>query len=152
MQCLDDIQIDLNLKSDRNFETGNRVIVIGATNTPWMIDGAFLRSGRFDRVVHVGLPSTLERESILHVHISRMRVREGENTDYLNTLCKELSALTKGFSGADISGLCRAAAVRALEKGSENIVEERHFREAMGHDMHPTSDDILVERLKKWRP
>ena len=28
----------------------NRVVVLAATNTPWMVDRAFLRSGRFDRV------------------------------------------------------------------------------------------------------
>ena len=28
----------------------NHVIVLAATNTPWMVDRAFLRSGRFDRV------------------------------------------------------------------------------------------------------
>ena len=28
----------------------NRVIVLAATNAPWMVDRAFLRSGRFDRV------------------------------------------------------------------------------------------------------
>ena len=27
-----------------------RVVVLAATNTPWLVDGAFLRSGRFDRV------------------------------------------------------------------------------------------------------
>jgi len=28
----------------------SRVVVLAATNTPWMVDRAFLRSGRFDRV------------------------------------------------------------------------------------------------------
>lgn len=36
-----------------------KVIVIGATNLPWALDSAFLR--RFDRHIHVGLPSPAER-------------------------------------------------------------------------------------------
>jgi SpoVK/Ycf46/Vps4 family AAA+-type ATPase len=135
LQCLDDIK--------RWYETagrGNRVIVIGATNSPWMI------------VVHVGLPTLSERQSILLVHIRKMRVRDGDNLKLLNKLCEELSILTEGFSGADIAALCRAAAVRALEKGEESIVEESHFKEAMKHDLQPSSDKILVQRLKKWRP
>lgn len=28
----------------------NRVVILAATNTPWMVDRAFLRAGRFDRV------------------------------------------------------------------------------------------------------
>ena len=147
LQCLDDIK--------RWYETaggGNRVIVIGATNSPWMIDCAFLRPGRFDRVVHVGLPTLSERQSILLVHIRKMRVRDRDNLKHMRKLCEELSILTEGFSGADIAALCRAAAVRALEKGEESIVEESHFIEAMKHDLQPSSDEILVQRLERWRP
>ena len=155
---MDDIkrwyQTDINVKSVRNrsIRGGKRVIVIGATNTPWMIDCAFLRPGRFDRVVHVGLPSLSERQSILLIHISRMRVRNGDNFKHINRLCKKLSILTEGFSGADIAALGRAAAVRALEEGEESIVEESHFKEAIEHDMRSSSDETLVQRLKMWRP
>ena len=155
---MDDIkrwyETDANVKSNQTTpsEGGKRVIVIGATNTPWMIDSAFLRPGRFDRVVHVGLPSVSERQSILLVHIRRMRVHDSDNLNIINKLCEELSILTEGFSGADIAALCRAAAVRALEDGEESIVEESHFKEAMEHDVYPSSDDVLVQRLTKWRP
>jgi SpoVK/Ycf46/Vps4 family AAA+-type ATPase len=56
LQCMDDIvkwqEADssvLNRNRKTEFEN-NRVVVLGATNTPWMIDRAFLRAGRFDRV------------------------------------------------------------------------------------------------------
>jgi len=155
LQCLDDIKIwsdvDTNMKSNKNApsEGGKRVIVIGATNTPWMIDSAFLRPGRFDRVVHVGLPFLSERKSILQVHIERMRIRDGDSID---KLCEALSIRTDGFSGADIAALCRAAAVRALAHGEESSVDESHFNKAMEHDVYPSSDDALVKRLKNWRP
>lgn len=56
LQCMDDIvkwrEADSAvLVEGRNAESdSNRVVVLGATNTPWMIDRAFLRAGRFDRV------------------------------------------------------------------------------------------------------
>ena len=126
--------------------------MIAATNTPWMVDSAFLRPGRFDRVVHVGLPSPSERKSILRVHIEKMKVRDGDNTDRIDQLCEELSNLTEGFSGVDIAALCRAAAVRALGQGEGLPVEEIHFKDALNVDVFPSSDEILVQKLKTWRP
>ena len=142
------------MKSDQTLTPGGgkRVVVIAATNTPWMIDSAFLRPGRFDRVVHVGLPCLSERKSILQVHIGRMRVCGGDKVDTISGLCEELSILTKGFSGADIAALCRAAAVRALGQGEGTSVEECHFKDALKLDVFPSSDDALVKRLSAWRP
>ena len=139
----------MNSNQSKPPEEGKRVVVIAATNTPWMIDSAFLRSGRFDRVVHVGLPSVAERKSILQVHIGNMRFRDGENADSIDKLCEELSILAEGFSGADIAALCRAAAVRAL--GEEISVEGYHFRDALNIDVFPSSDEVLVKRLRQWR-
>lgn len=55
LQCMDDISkwrgADQSIanSSTEDFES-DRVVILGATNTPWMVDRAFLRSGRFDRV------------------------------------------------------------------------------------------------------
>ena len=157
LQCLDDIRRWFEIgKSTKDGKTGlhrcgRRVVVIAATNTPWMIDSAFLRTGRFDRVVHVGLPSLFERQSILRVHIEKMRVRDG-NAENISILCEKLSTLTEGFSGADIAALCRAAAVRSIGQGEGYFVEEHHFRDALKIDVFRSSDDDLVKRLNTWRP
>jgi len=47
------------------------VVVIGATNRLEAIDPALRRPGRFDREVHFGLPSVVDRAAILKVHTSR---------------------------------------------------------------------------------
>jgi len=138
-----------------------RVVVLGATNAPWMIDKAFLRSGRFDRVVHVGLPTALERKSILKVHVSRMKlhhhnnIREHDLLDTQNKICAQMADQCDLFSGADLAALCRAAAVRCLRENYQNdnnnyFVEERHFDEAKDLDVNPSSDQSLVNRLIKW--
>lgn len=55
LTLMDDITTwrDTNTKVAHNNDQENnhkRVVVLAATNTPWLIDGAFMRSGRFDRV------------------------------------------------------------------------------------------------------
>jgi SpoVK/Ycf46/Vps4 family AAA+-type ATPase len=45
------------------------VLIIGATNTPWNLDPAFRRPGRFDRIVFLPPPDTTNRESILRLKL-----------------------------------------------------------------------------------
>mmetsp|Transcript_1067 Transcript_1067/g.2333 ORF Transcript_1067/g.2333 Transcript_1067/m.2333 type:complete len:1023 (+) Transcript_1067:75-3143(+) len=172
LQCLDDIhrwhEADEDAKHEQQnrTETDNisRVTVIAATNTPWMIDTAFLRSGRFDRVVQVGLPTLSERESIFIVHARRMRIQ----IEYLNdkdhgadvrganlqSLARFVANETDGYSGADIAALCRAAAVRALiSEGPNAYVIEDHFSMALSSgEVCASSDAELILRLESWRP
>ena len=53
LQCMDDVtrwrDEDVNISSDISTKK-DRVVILGATNAPWMVDKAFLRPGRFDRV------------------------------------------------------------------------------------------------------
>ena len=135
-------------------EQRNRaVVIIGATNVPWSIDKAFYRPGRFDRVVHVGLPSIEERQSILLVHMERMRIHRGEDAPGLDVLSSWIADRTVGFSGADLAALCRAAAIRCLnDKLGNGNITKKHFEESLDHDIFPSSSQDLVMRLEQWRP
>lgn len=160
LQCLDSVRQRQKVDSLKNPEQsnedtvpGNRVIVLGATNTPWMVDKAFLRPGRFDRVVHVGLPTLQERQAILMVHAREMRLADTGDDTSLERLCQALAQKTDGFSGADLAALCRAAAIQALiESGKECDIHERHFNLALEEDVIASSDAKLVARLQKWKP
>jgi len=50
------------------------VVVIGATNRPDLIDSAFLRPGRFDRVLLVAVPDLQSRTEIFHVHLKHLPI------------------------------------------------------------------------------
>jgi SpoVK/Ycf46/Vps4 family AAA+-type ATPase len=168
LECMDDVRKWSDVATglgasavaprDGSIRTGGRVVVLAATNTPWMIDGAFLRPGRFDRAVFVGLPTQDERASILRLHVGRMRTHLAEGGS-LNGLCSRLAALTDGFSGADLAALCRAAAVRCLLEASgggdgalaaKAAVEERHLLEARERDVQASTSDKLVRRIEQW--
>ena len=175
LQCMDDVsrwrEADAKAKEEkaaRNpsgaveedaFDVGKgRIIVLAATNVPWMIDKAFLRPGRFDRVVYVGLPTQEERESILRVHIGNMGVFAGKGKDVAEVkeeLCKLLAKDTDGLSGADLFALCRAAAIRCIRDKDSTVeggVKESHFLEALQEDIKPSCDKNFVRKLVKWSP
>src|SRR5438046_9746681 len=87
-------------------ETLEGVTVIGATNRPDRLDPAMLRTGRFDRILLVPTPHKDARLAILKVHTKGMPL-EGVDLE-------ELAVGLDGYSGADIEGVWRDAAMLAL--------------------------------------
>ena len=100
------------------FATDTSVIVLAATNRSDSLDSALLRPGRFDRNVEIVLPSIKEREQIFNVHLKKIKTNtEFSKEDY----AKKLSALTPGFSGADIMNICNEGAIIAARRDSKNV-------------------------------
>ncbi len=125
------------LTSMDGLETLEGVVVVGATNRPDMVDPALLRTGRFDRILLVPAPDRGARLEILKVHTKGMPL---ENVD-LNELAEELD----GYTGADIEGLCREAAMVALrEKKDAKKVGLSHFQEAM-KVVRPSLDEDTIK-------
>ena len=100
--------------------------------------------------MHVGLPSLSERESILRVHVSNMRIH---STTSVGEISKKMAHDCKDFSGADLSQLVRAAAARCMTSPSDCQVKMQHFIDAKKYDIpNASSEEYLVRRLKQWRP
>jgi SpoVK/Ycf46/Vps4 family AAA+-type ATPase len=78
-----------------------RVMVLAATNRPWELDEAILR--RLPRAFEVGMPDKQQRASILKVILKGEDVAENLDIDWLASLCE-------GYSGSDLSDLCKQAA------------------------------------------
>lgn len=106
----------------------DRFLIVGATNRPDSLDPALRRPGRFDREVIIGAPTLQQREAILMVLCARMSVCPGLDM-------AELAQRTTGFVGADLSALCREAAMHAIRENSkgsgEQAVSMKHFQEAL---------------------
>ncbi|XP_015573599.2 calmodulin-interacting protein 111 isoform X1 [Ricinus communis] len=101
------------------------VTVIAATNRPDKIDPALLRPGRFDRLLYVGPPNATDREAIFRIHLRKIPCSS-------DVSIKELSHLTEGCTGADISFICREAAMAAIEECIDaSEVTMKHTRTAI---------------------
>ncbi|CAJ2511844.1 Uu.00g074690.m01.CDS01 [Anthostomella pinea] len=84
----------------------NNILLIGMTNRKDLIDDALLRPGRLEVHVEISLPDENGRIQILNIHTAKIRAvnKLADDVD-LN----ELARLTKNYSGAEISGLVKAA-------------------------------------------
>lgn len=99
-------------------ESGQGIIIIGATNRLDIIDPAAIRAGRFDRKIYVGLPDIKGREEILRVHTKNKPLAKDVS---LRKLAGEIKL---GSSGADIENICNEAAILAVRKRKEE--EKKH--------------------------
>jgi len=91
----------------------NNILVIGMTNRMDMIDDALLRPGRLEQHVEISLPDEKGRVQILNIHTAKMRSNNNLDND---VSLEDLARRTKNFSGAEISGLVRAATSYALSR------------------------------------
>lgn len=91
----------------------NNILLIGMTNRMDMIDEALLRAGRLEVHMEISLPDEHGRAQILNIHTAKMRQNNVIDSD-VNML--ELAKRTKNFSGAEISGLVKAASSFAFSR------------------------------------
>ncbi|MCU0880550.1 MAG: AAA family ATPase [Pirellulaceae bacterium] len=73
------------------------LLILAATNSPWHLDPAFRRPGRFDRVLFVPPPDAPARASILQI---LCRGKPIQDLDYA-----QLAKRTDQFSGADLKAV-----------------------------------------------
>lgn len=84
------------------------VLVLGATNAPWHLDSAFLRPGRFDRLIFVPPPDEPARAEIIKI------MAEGKPVAGLDPVA--LAKRVKDFSGADLKAVFDQAIEGALSE------------------------------------
>ena len=102
------------------------VVFIAATNRPDLIDPALMRPGRIDKIVKVPAPDIESRKSIFGIHLKGVPLAK-------NVSGADLAEKTEGYSGADIEGLIREAALIAMQEANFKPTEIKlsNFEEAM---------------------
>jgi len=100
------------------FATDEAVIILAATNLADSLDPAIKRPGRFDRTIEITLPSIDERREIYNVHLKKIKVNKERTRDEYAT---KMSALTPGFSGADIANICNEGAIIAARNDYPSV-------------------------------
>ena len=100
----------------------NNVLIIAATNRLDIIDEAFLRPGRFDRIIKVPNPDEKGRQHIFEIHTKSKPLAS-------DVKISEIVKLTDNFSGAEIAAVANRAAIAALRRyvsgKSKNVKEIR---------------------------
>ena len=111
------------------------VIVVAATNRPEMIDPALLRSGRFERVMHVPPPDPEALKAILEIHTENMPLGKFS--------LDEIASKLENYTGADIEAVCREAGLIAM-RADRKTVSKKHFEEAVERVRPTVTDEMML--------
>ncbi|KAL8197252.1 UNVERIFIED_CONTAM: spermatogenesis-associated protein 5-like protein 1 [Gekko kuhli] len=110
----------------------SKMVIIAATNRPDALDPALRRPGRIDREIIIGTPTLSQRKSILQLITASMPVSSDVNL-------LELAEMTTGYVGADLTALCREAAMQAVFRACSESISAVNMLD-------------FCEALKKIRP
>jgi len=92
----------------------SRVVVLGITNRPDVLDNSLLRTGRLDLVLYVPPPDEKGRLEIIKILTAKMPIDKDVNL-------QEIAVATQNYSGADLAALCRESAIQAMRRESGKI-------------------------------
>jgi len=92
----------------------SRVVVLGITNRPDLLDNSMLRTGRLDLTLYVQHPDEKGRLEIIKILTDKMPLTA-------DVKLQEIAVATQNYSGADLAALCREAAVHAMQNNSPKI-------------------------------
>lgn len=106
-------------------KSSDQILVLGATNIPWGIDSAMRR--RFEKRVYIPLPNAPARGRMFQIHLGKTDNSLTEQ-DFEN-----LSVMSEGMSGSDISVVVREALMQPIRK----CREATHFRVDHEGKYHP---------------
>jgi len=94
----------------------HNIVFIGASNRLEALDEAGIRSGRIDKMIHIGFPNRRDRKDILRVQLSDRPNALSE--DHI----EQVAGWTQGSSAADLEQLIEDAARASLDRGSDRII------------------------------
>jgi len=106
----------------------SKILVVGATNRPHMIDTAILRSGRMDKRIFVGPPDLEARRDLFKICLSGRPY--DKKIDF-----EKLAKMTDFYVGSDIELIVTEAA-----------------RDAVAQDKSVVDEQMIVDAIKKFKP
>ncbi len=121
------------------------VMLVGATNRPYAIDPAILRPGRLDKIVFVRPPNQKERSELFKHYLSDAPIEE---IDFV-----KLGLESNGYTGADISNICREAKNSAmhttLSTGSKSLISIS-LVETIMKSVKPSAPPSVVKQYEQF--
>lgn len=132
------------------------VMVLAATNFPWDIDEALRR--RLEKRIYIPLPNNDGREALLKINLREVKLDDSVSL-------KEIAKKLNGYSGADITNVCRDAAMMSMRRKIAGLrpdqikqipreeldlpVSAQDFREALAKCNKSVSKEDL-DKYEKW--
>ena len=129
----------------------DRIVVIGATNLPELLDPAFRR--RFEKRIYVPLPDFEARKEIFRIHLRGIELADDVDLG-------ELAKLTEGYTGHDITLIIKEAVMRPIrELAEKNLLDKKgtkprpvnmnDFKAAIGI-IRPSVSPEEIRKYEEW--
>ena len=122
------------------------LLVLGASNRPWDIDNAAMRSGRFSEKIYIHLPQLNARKAFLQMYLKDIPLSSDVDFD-------ECARLTEGFSGADMNEVAEKAKefpLRHAIETNENLpVTQANLIAAIKH-VAKNIDNSMISTYEKY--
>ncbi|MCH7757925.1 MAG: CDC48 family AAA ATPase [Thaumarchaeota archaeon] len=115
----------------------SRVVVVGITNRPDVLDNSLLRTGRLDLVLYVAPPDERGRLEIIKILTAKMPLDK-------DVKLQEIAVATQNYSGADLAALCRETAILAMRNNSKKI-SSKDFADSL-KQVRPS----ITKEVDKW--
>ena len=129
-----------------------RVIVLAATNMPWDLDEALRR--RLEKRIYIPLPSDVGRKELIQISMQGVGIADDVDLDIL-------AEAMVGYSGSDISNVCRDGAMQALRrvlseakrqglpmKAVQKLIQEHRIEQLT----NPVCHNDFMAAIKNIRP
>ncbi|XP_018599111.1 katanin p60 ATPase-containing subunit A1 [Scleropages formosus] len=134
------IQMDGVGGASENDDPSKMVMVLAATNFPWDIDEALRR--RLEKRIYIPLPSAKGRVELLKINLKELELASDVD---LTKIAQQM----EGYSGADITNVCRDASLMAMRRRIEGLTPEE-IRNLSREEMHmPTTMEDFESSLRK---
>ena len=102
--------------AEKDGEPPRNVMVLAASNFPWDLDEALRR--RLEKRIYIPLPSPADIRTLLQINLRDIALEEGVELD-------ALAAEMDGYSGADVTNLCRDAAFNPMRRAIRGLKHEQ---------------------------
>lgn len=122
----------LLIELDGSVSNNEGIYVLGATNTPWYLDPALRRPGRFNSLIFLPPPDVEERKAIL-----TLKTKDKPQQDLQLDL---VAKYTEHFSGADLEYLVKDAVDSAIARSFET------------GEIQPLTNQDLLTAMEKRQP
>ena len=122
------------------------LLVLAATNRPWLLSPAVLRPGRLGTHVYVGPPDETARKAILEYCFREVPV---DQIDYASVAAK-----AAGYSGAELAEVCDRAKKLAIDRQLDSRKDEAVVAADLHAALASVSPQTTEEQLKdfeRWK-